>query len=184
MASKLLLATAGVLFAGGLGLVVAGPRLAPREPVAQPLYTRRDVEAAMRRVQPLPYDQRSTILPGIDLVLRHIPDVKDPLAARHDHYALVELASPRPDADLRGVIETVLAGAMEEGLVLDAVIAESMAQRQAMWRIREEHAEAQKREGASIKNDVSVPVSCVPDLIARGSNLVRSCTIRLCAKRV
>ena len=41
-----------------------------REPVAQPLYTSRDVEAAMRRVQPLPYDQRSTILPGIDLVLR------------------------------------------------------------------------------------------------------------------
>ena len=110
---------------------------------------------------------------GIDLVLRHIPDVKDPLADRYDHYALVELASPRPDADLRGVMEAVLGAAMGEGLVRDAVLAESGAQRLAMWRIREEHAEAQKREGASVKNDVSVPVSRVPELIARGIAAVR-----------
>lgn len=110
---------------------------------------------------------------GIDLVLRHIPDVQDPLAGRYAHYALVELASPRPDATLRGVLEAVLGAAMEEGLVLDAALAESGAQRQAMWRLREEHAEAQKREGASVKNDVSVPVSKVPELIARGIKAVR-----------
>jgi FAD/FMN-containing dehydrogenase len=110
---------------------------------------------------------------GIELVLRHIPDVKDPLAQRHQHYALVELASPRPDADLRGALEGVLARAMEEGLVLDAAIAESETQRLALWRIREEHAEAQKREGASVKNDVSVPVSAIPELIARGIAAVR-----------
>ncbi|WP_439576233.1 FAD-binding oxidoreductase [Elioraea sp.] len=110
---------------------------------------------------------------GIDLVLHHIPDLKDPLAARYDHYALVELASPRPGATLRAVLETVLGAAMEEGIVLDAALAESVAQRQALWRIREEHAEAQKREGASVKNDVSVPVSKVPELIARGIAAVR-----------
>ncbi|TQF76880.1 FAD-binding oxidoreductase [Elioraea sp. Yellowstone] len=110
---------------------------------------------------------------GIELVLRHIPDVKDPLARRHHHYALVELASPRPDADLRGALEAVLGRAMEEGLVLDAAIAESETQRLALWRIREEHAEAQKREGASVKNDVSVPVSAIPELIARGIAAVR-----------
>src|SRR6185503_20976521 len=55
------------------------------------------------------------------------------------------------------------------GLVQDAAIADSEAQRQAIWKLREEHAEAQKREGASVKNDISVPVSRVPDLIARAS---------------
>jgi FAD/FMN-containing dehydrogenase len=35
--------------------------------------------------------------------------------------------------------------------------------------LREEHSEAQKREGASVKNDVSVPVSKVPELIARAT---------------
>ena len=54
---------------------------------------------------------------------------------------------------------------MEQGDVLDAVIAESEAQRAAIWKLREEHSEAQKREGASVKNDVSVPVSKVPELI-------------------
>ena len=51
------------------------------------------------------------------------------------------------------------------GIVLDAAIAESEAQRAAIWRLREEHSEAQKREGASVKNDVSVPVSKVPEFI-------------------
>ena len=54
---------------------------------------------------------------------------------------------------------------MEHGEVLDAVIAESEAQRAALWKLREEHSEAQKREGASVKNDVSVPVSKLPELI-------------------
>ena len=54
---------------------------------------------------------------------------------------------------------------MEAGEVLDAVVAESGAQRAALWKLREEHSEAQKREGASVKNDVSVPVSKVPELI-------------------
>ncbi|HEV8693111.1 MAG TPA: MBL fold metallo-hydrolase, partial [Lysobacter sp.] len=39
-------------------------------PKAQPLYTREDVEAAMRLVQPLPYDMRSNVLAGIDMVFR------------------------------------------------------------------------------------------------------------------
>ena len=49
------------------------------------------------------------------------------------------------------------------------MIAESGAQRAALWRLREEHSEAQKRAGASVKNDVSVPVSKVPELIRRAT---------------
>jgi FAD/FMN-containing dehydrogenase len=81
----------------------------------------------------------------------------------------VELASPRADAGLRASLETVLEAALEDGTVADAAIAESEAQRAALWKLREEHAEAQKREGASVKNDVSVPVSRVPELIRRAT---------------
>ena len=63
--------------------------------------------------------------------------------------------------------------ALEEALaaeeITDAAIAGSGAQRAAIWKLREEHAEAQKREGASVKNDVSVPVSRVPELIRRAT---------------
>jgi len=106
---------------------------------------------------------------GVDLAVKHIPGVTWPLAERADHTILVDLASTRPDADLEGLAEQVLGAAMEAGEVLDAVIGGSEAKRQAIWRIREEHPEAQRREGASVKNDVSVPVSKVPELIRRAS---------------
>ena len=106
---------------------------------------------------------------GVDLVLRYIPDVTLPLETRAPHYALVELATPRPDAGLRAAMEAVLEQALADGIASDAVIAESEAQRAAIWRLREEHSESQKRAGASVKNDVSVPVSRTPELIARAA---------------
>ena len=109
--------------------------------------------------------------PGVDLVLRHIPGATLPLAHPAPAYVLVELATPREGAELRGSLEAVLGAAMEAGTVADAVIAESGAQRAALWRLREEHSEAQKRAGASVKNDVSVPVSKVPELIRRATEI-------------
>src|SRR5690349_11225164 len=106
---------------------------------------------------------------GIEFVLRHIDATVLPLATRAPFYVLVELATPRPDAGLRTALEAVLEAALADGSVSDAAIAESVAQRSAMWRLREEHSEAQKREGASVKNDVSVPVSKVPAFIRRAS---------------
>ncbi len=102
---------------------------------------------------------------GMDFVLKHIQGVTLPLAERAPHYALIELATPRPNAGLRDALEMVLEGALEDGVVIDAAIAESAAQRAAIWKLREEHSESQKREGASVKNDVSVPVSKVPQFI-------------------
>ena len=103
-------------------------------------------------------------------MLEHIPGATLPLRQPAQHYVLVELATPRPDAGLRGALEAVLEGALaSEVSSLDAAIAESEAQRAAIWRLREEHSEAQKREGASVKNDVSVPVSKVPEFIRRAT---------------
>ena len=111
---------------------------------------------------------------GMGFVLRHIPGVTLPLQSEAEHYALVELATPRAGAGLREMLERVLEQALEDGLVDDAAIAGSDAQRLAIWKLREEHAEGQKREGASVKNDVSVPVSRVPDLIEQASAACRA----------
>jgi FAD/FMN-containing dehydrogenase len=108
---------------------------------------------------------------GVDFAVRHIEGVTLPVAERAGHYVLVDLASSRPPmgerSGLRALMEAVLEEALEAGEVLDAAIGESESQRAALWRIREEHPEAQKREGASVKNDVSVPVSKVPEMIRR-----------------
>ena len=106
---------------------------------------------------------------GTSFVLKHIPNAVLPVEQPAPFYVLVELATPRPNAGLRASLETVLEGALTDGIVADAAIAESDAQRAAIWRLREEHSEAQKREGASVKNDVSVPVSKVPAFITEAT---------------
>jgi FAD/FMN-containing dehydrogenase len=109
----------------------------------------------------------------VDLACALVPGVTLPLAARADHYCLVELGSPRADAALGPLAESVLAEAIEAGLVIDATIAASEAQAAQLWRLREEMPEAQKRAGPGVKNDVSVPIAAIPELLARG---IEACT--------
>ena len=103
---------------------------------------------------------------GMAFVLQHIPGALLPIA-RAPAYVLIELAATREG--LRETLEALLEQGLEQRLLTDAALAESQAQRQAIWKLREEHAEAQKREGASVKNDVSVPVSRVAEMIRRAS---------------
>ncbi len=107
--------------------------------------------------------------PGTAFVLKHIPGTTLPLSHPAPFYVLVELATPRPNSGLRQSMEDVLEKALTDGVVIDAAVAESDAQRAAIWRLREEHSEGQKREGASVKNDVSVPVSKVPEFIRKAT---------------
>jgi len=106
---------------------------------------------------------------GLELVLAYIPGTRLPLARPAAHYALIELASARPAAGLAEALEAVLAAASEAGEIADAALAQSDAQRAALWKLREEHSEAQKFAGASVKNDVSVPVPAIPELLARAA---------------
>ena len=105
---------------------------------------------------------------GLDLALAHIPGTIDPLAKPHPWYVLLEMSSSQTESGLRGLLERLLAGVLEEGLVADGVIAESGAQARELWRIREAIVEAQLLS-VSIKHDVSVPVSRVAEFIIRAS---------------
>lgn len=111
---------------------------------------------------------------AMNLVGKHIPGGENPFKTSCDFYALVELTSSRRNDDLRSVLESCFETALEAGLVTDAVLAESTQQADALWRLRETIPEAQVLEGASIKHDVSVPVSKVPGLIAEGAELVEA----------
>jgi len=107
---------------------------------------------------------------AVDFSIRHGIDVRDPLAAKHPWYVLMELSSPRDDA--RDTLEAILAKGMEDGIVDDAVIAANLSQRQAFWKLRDEMSAAQKPEGGSIKHDISVPVVAVPAFIAEADAAV------------
>ena len=109
---------------------------------------------------------------ALDFVLRHVPGTTDPMDRRHACYVLCEVSSSRPDPTLRKVIEDTLGDALERGLAVDAVLAESLEQRAALWKLRESIPEGQRHEGASIKHDVSVPVAALPDFLAQASAAV------------
>ena len=99
---------------------------------------------------------------SLALVHTHLEDVRAPLAEAHSHQLLLELSAPLPPGSLRPWLENLLEAGMAEGLVLDAAIAESGPQRQALWKIREGIPEAEKLAGRSIKHDVSVPIGDIP----------------------
>jgi FAD/FMN-containing dehydrogenase len=105
---------------------------------------------------------------GLEMCAKHIPGVTDPFSATHPWYVLIEFSSSRPDVGIRGSFDALLEATFEDGIITDAVLAESIEQKKSLWRIRESLSEAQKYEGGSIKHDISVPVSSVPKFIADG----------------
>jgi FAD/FMN-containing dehydrogenase len=109
---------------------------------------------------------------AIELTTHHIPGVTDPLDRPFEWYVLCEVSTAREDATLRTILESALEQAMTDGLALDAVLAESLAQRNALWKLRESVPEAQRAEGASIKHDVSVPVAALPAFMAHATQAV------------
>ncbi|HEY5048172.1 MAG TPA: FAD-binding oxidoreductase [Rhizomicrobium sp.] len=108
---------------------------------------------------------------GLELVLARIPQTVDPLAAPSPWYVLVEATSAAA-IGLKEAVESAIADAIRDGLASDAAVAGPAAQHAALWRLRESLSEAQKREGGSIKHDVSVPIAAIPEFLRRGMEAV------------
>ncbi|MBC8130310.1 MAG: FAD-binding oxidoreductase [Rhizobiaceae bacterium] len=108
---------------------------------------------------------------ALGFVLKHAPNVRDPLAEASPWYVLLELSSPREE-DLGIALESILSAAFEAGEVTDAALAASLDQRQAFWRLRDAMSEVQGLEGGSIKHDVSVPLPALPAFVAEATRAV------------
>ena len=109
---------------------------------------------------------------GIDMALRHVPGIVDPLQKIYPWYVLIEMSSSEAQSGLKETLEQFLGEVMAAGLVADGVIAASTAQARDLWRIREGLVEAQKYEGGSIKHDVSVPVSQVATFVKDANHAI------------
>ena len=109
---------------------------------------------------------------GLEFTLRHTPDTADPLEGPHPWYLLLELASSNAGDRLSETLEALLAKAYDDGLIGDAALSASAAQTAAFWRLREALPDSQKPEGGSIKHDISVPVSRIPEFLSRAVPLV------------
>jgi D-lactate dehydrogenase (cytochrome) len=109
---------------------------------------------------------------GVELTTQHIPGVIDPLQQPYSWYVLCELTSARAADPLDTIMEEALGAALEDGLVLDAALARSERERAALWKLRETIPEAQRLDGASLKHDISVTITALPDFVERASRWV------------
>lgn len=111
---------------------------------------------------------------AVSLACRHIPGCRNPVDEGAPWYLLVDLASPAKGDWLQAVLEQGLEEHYKSRAIRDAAIAANLEQIAAFWRIRESIPEAQKREGASIKHDISVPVASIPAFVAAATDAIEA----------
>ena len=102
----------------------------------------------------------------LSLVAKHFRGTRLPFPLTHAQYVLLELSDTSSAENLDAALEGALGKASDSGLVLDAVVAASEAQAEALWALRENIPEAQVQEGKQIKHDISVPISRIAEYIA------------------
>lgn len=109
--------------------------------------------------------------PSLELVLKNIPNTRDPLSQASPWYVLMEM-SGGAGSSLEALAQSALEEAMARDWVSDAVVAQSETQARSFWHLRETISEAAKREGTAIKHDISVPVASIPRFIEEATALV------------
>ena len=108
----------------------------------------------------------------LDLVVRYFPDCQKPFGQTSPYVVLLETSDSESEAHANASFERLMEAAIESGVVADAVVAQSIAQTQAMWKLRELISEAQSAEGKNIKHDISVPISDIGRFIDDTNALV------------
>jgi FAD/FMN-containing dehydrogenase len=108
---------------------------------------------------------------AIDFLLKHIPGSRDPLESPSPWYVLIEVAGGG-GSGLEDQVQGALADALAQGFVSDVAIAHNEAQAKSFWLLRDSISESQKREGASIKHDIAVPVAAIPAFIEKATAAV------------
>ena len=109
---------------------------------------------------------------ALDLVARHFPALPQPLPGA-PWTVLLEQSDTEGLARARERFEALLGAALELSVIGDAVVAESLAQSQALWQLRESIPLAQAEEGLNVKHDISLPVSAIPEFVASTDALLR-----------
>jgi FAD/FMN-containing dehydrogenase len=165
---------------GTLGVVTAvALRLVPA--VAARAVAWAGVESPMRALDLLRFLEARTgsiegfeLVPrdSLQLVLKHVPGTRAPLTGDHPWHVLVEATTADADDNIAAELERLLEGALDGGLIADAVLAANEAQAEAFWKIRDNISEAERAEGQTLAHDVSVAVADMPRFVIEASDEV------------
>lgn len=101
----------------------------------------------------------------MELVTQHFPQLRLPFDAPAPYTVLLEISDNESEAHAQAMFESLLEAGFEQGSVLDAVVAQNVAQSRAFWDLREHIPLAQAQEGLNIKHDIAVPISRIGDFV-------------------
>lgn len=108
---------------------------------------------------------------GFDFLADVGPALRQPFDPIPEWSVLIDLGLPAR-ADAQAALEGLFMAAHGMGLSDDGVIAQSEAQRQDFWALRENIPEANRRVGAISSHDISVPVAMIPEFIAKAPQVL------------
>ena len=185
---------------GTLGVITAATMKLFPQPVARATSFAevRDVSAAVELLHRLQAAsgggvEAFELIPAdiLHVVFHHFPEIPQPLATRGAMNVLMEIGSSNPasgiaddsgETPLQTIMQETLATAFEDGLVIDATIAASEAQRNALWDVRENAPESHKRSRGVARSDISLAQSSLApfydDMVAAVKTV--DTTIRIC----
>lgn len=101
---------------------------------------------------------------GIDFLEETLPEVRRPFTVAPQWSVLIEVGLPKAMSPA-DALETLFETALERGLVSDGIIAQSQAQSDAFWSVREHIPEANRRIGSVSSHDISVPLGALAEFI-------------------
>ncbi|MFL6849300.1 MAG: FAD-binding oxidoreductase [Sphingomicrobium sp.] len=165
---------------GTLGIVTAAAlKLVPK--VAMRTVAWAGLESPQKALQLLRFQEARTagiegfeLVPQdcLDLVLKHVPNTRPPLAGKHRWHVLIEATTSDADKDIAAEIEGLLGAALGEGIIDDAVLAANEGQAEAFWKIRDSISEAERTEGQTVAHDISVAVADMPAFLTDAARKV------------
>ena len=111
---------------------------------------------------------------GMEMSLNYVKGARAPIEHESEWYVLLDLSSSHSDGEANNTMEDILSDALQQGIIEDASIAQSVSQQKEFWRLREDMSPAQKLEGGSIKHDISVPIASIPDFISEAAKIIET----------
>jgi FAD/FMN-containing dehydrogenase len=168
---------------GTLGIITAAVLKLFPQPAAQvtafaAMQTHHDALEFLKLMQ----SQCGTLLTGFEfmsddclqLVTHHFPSSRSPFSRPYPHYVLIDISDNESTDHANSLLEKAFSKAMQQNIIQDAVIAQSHAQSQGLWFLREQISAAQAIEGKNIKHDIAVPISAIGDFVRITASLLQA----------
>ena len=109
---------------------------------------------------------------GLSFIETNFKDIPIPFKNKYPWYVIIELSYLKK-INIDREIEVLLEEAIAKEIIIDAIKPRNILQEQNIWKTRDFLSYAQKKDGPSIKHDISIPISKIPKFIKESEVLVK-----------